>query len=175
MAAVHYSVSFGSDSADSASVEVVEKGDGSLAVEVDGRPVEVDFVAIGRRLNVRVDARVVDLTAQRWAAGSEVVVAGRHTALAVESERSRGADAARAALGGGAKGAVIRSPMPGRVVRILVAPGDTVQAGQGVAVLEAMKMENEVRSRGEGKVLEVHVAIGAAVEANAKLVTMGAA
>jgi pyruvate carboxylase subunit B len=61
--------------------------------------------------------------------------------------------------------------MPGRVVRLLVATGDHVAPGQGVVVLEAMKMENEVRSTAAGVVAEVHVSAGAAVEANAPLVT----
>jgi biotin carboxyl carrier protein len=62
--------------------------------------------------------------------------------------------------------------MPGRVVRVLVAPGATVQERQGVIVLEAMKMENEVRAPAAGTVAHVHVVAGEAVEANAKLVTL---
>jgi biotin carboxyl carrier protein len=67
---------------------------------------------------------------------------------------------------------VIKSPMPGRVVKVLVAKGDAVEVGQGLVVLEAMKMENEVRARAAGTVLEVHVKQGSTVEGNAKLVTL---
>ena len=62
--------------------------------------------------------------------------------------------------------------MPGRVVKVLVARGDAVKIGQGLVVLEAMKMENEVRCRLGGTVMEVHVIEGTAVEANAPLVTL---
>jgi biotin carboxyl carrier protein len=67
---------------------------------------------------------------------------------------------------------VIKSPMPGRVVKVLVAKGDVVETGQGLVVLEAMKMENEVRARTGGTVAEVHVAPGTAVDGSAKLVTL---
>jgi biotin carboxyl carrier protein len=67
----------------------------------------------------------------------------------------------------------ITAPMPGRVVRVLVAVGDRVTARQGLVVVEAMKMENELRSPREGTVTEVRVAGGAAVEAGAVLVVIG--
>jgi biotin carboxyl carrier protein len=59
----------------------------------------------------------------------------------------------------------IAAPMPGRVVRVLVAPGDEVAARQGVVVVEAMKMENELRAPRAGRVREVSVAAGTPVEA----------
>jgi biotin carboxyl carrier protein len=61
--------------------------------------------------------------------------------------------------------------MPGRVVKVHVSAGDEVEAGQALLVVEAMKMENELRAKAPGKITEVHVAAGEAVEANAKLVT----
>ncbi len=54
--------------------------------------------------------------------------------------------------------------MPGRVINVLVAPGDEVQRDQGVVVVEAMKMENEVRTPKAGKVVEVRVIVGQTVE-----------
>jgi biotin carboxyl carrier protein len=62
--------------------------------------------------------------------------------------------------------------MPGRVVKVLVAKGDAVEPGKGLVVLEAMKMENEVRAKIAGTVADVHVVAGATVEGNAKLVTL---
>jgi biotin carboxyl carrier protein len=58
------------------------------------------------------------------------------------------------------------APMPGRVVRVLLAAGDEVTAGQGVLVVEAMKMQNEIKSPKAGRVLEVRVTEGANVDAN---------
>jgi biotin carboxyl carrier protein len=63
--------------------------------------------------------------------------------------------------------------MPGRVVRLLVAPGADVESGQGLVVVEAMKMENEVRAPRGGRVLEVTVREGQAVEAGALLAVVG--
>lgn len=63
----------------------------------------------------------------------------------------------------------IVAPIPGRVVRVLVMPGDRVSAGQGVVVVEAMKMENELRSPKDGVVREVKAREGTAVEAGAVL------
>jgi biotin carboxyl carrier protein len=63
----------------------------------------------------------------------------------------------------------LTAPMPGRVVRVLVNAGDQVREGQGLVVVEAMKMENEMRSPKDGKVVEVFVSEGQAVEGNAKL------
>ncbi len=63
----------------------------------------------------------------------------------------------------------LTSPMPGKVVKVLVKAGDEVKEGQGLVVIEAMKMENEMKSPKDGKVVEVHVTEGQAVEGNAKL------
>jgi biotin carboxyl carrier protein len=66
----------------------------------------------------------------------------------------------------------IKAPMPGRVVRVLVGVGDRVTARQPVLVVEAMKMENELRAPRDGVVTEVLVAPGAAVESNAVLIVV---
>jgi biotin carboxyl carrier protein len=66
----------------------------------------------------------------------------------------------------------IDAPMPGKVVRVLVKPGDAVVEGQGLVVVEAMKMENELKSPKAGKVSELLAVEGAAVEAGAKLVVV---
>jgi biotin carboxyl carrier protein len=66
----------------------------------------------------------------------------------------------------------IAAPMPGRVVKVLVAPGDAVAARQGLVVVEAMKMENELRAPRAGTIAEVRVQEGAPVDANAVLVVI---
>jgi biotin carboxyl carrier protein len=67
---------------------------------------------------------------------------------------------------------VVKAPMPGKVVKVLVAPGDAVAEGQGVIIIEAMKMENELRSPRAGKVGAVFVKEGQAVEGKAELVVI---
>jgi biotin carboxyl carrier protein len=64
------------------------------------------------------------------------------------------------------------APMPGRVVKVLVGPGDVVEANQPLVVVEAMKMENELRAARRGTVTEVRVAEGSLVEARTVLVVV---
>jgi biotin carboxyl carrier protein len=66
----------------------------------------------------------------------------------------------------------ILAPMPGRVVKVLVAKGQLVSSGQGLLVIEAMKMQNEVRASRSGRVDKVHVSEGARVETGFKLVRL---
>jgi acetyl/propionyl-CoA carboxylase alpha subunit len=77
-----------------------------------------------------------------------------------------------AAAGPPAGPAPLKAPMPGLVVRVNVAAGDTVSAGQGLVVIEAMKMENELRAAAGGRVKAVHAVIGQAVEKGVLLVEM---
>jgi len=71
--------------------------------------------------------------------------------------------------------APLKAPMPGLVVRIAVAVGDTVAAGQALVVVEAMKMENELRAASAGVVTAIRAVQGTAVEKGAVLVELGAA
>ncbi len=63
----------------------------------------------------------------------------------------------------------VAAPMPGKVVKLLVSQGDTVEAGQGVLLFEAMKMQNEIRSPLAGDVVELAVQEGQAVESRERL------
>jgi pyruvate carboxylase subunit B len=63
--------------------------------------------------------------------------------------------------------------MPGRVVRVLVRVGQDVAAGEGLVVVEAMKMENELKAPGGGSIRKLHVAAGDRVEKGAPLVDVG--
>lgn len=66
----------------------------------------------------------------------------------------------------------ILAPMPGKVVRVLVGPGQTVRARQALVVVEAMKMENELRAGRDGTVVEIHARAGASIEAGGLLVVI---
>ncbi len=152
-------------------VDVTELPSGDLDVKVDGRSVAVDFVPVGSALSVRVDGRMVDLTTEGTPPEMGAVASGTRAYVRVESERERVANAARKG-GAGAGEKLLKSPMPGRVLKLLVTEGDEVEVGQPLLVVEAMKMENEVKSKAKGKVVAIHVAAGATVEGNAKLVTL---
>jgi biotin carboxyl carrier protein len=65
---------------------------------------------------------------------------------------------------------IIKTTMPGKVVKVLVEPGQEVSAGTGVIIIEAMKMENEIRCRNDGMVKAIHVQAGQTVEGNITLI-----
>ncbi|MDZ4673674.1 MAG: biotin/lipoyl-containing protein [Gemmatimonadota bacterium] len=71
-------------------------------------------------------------------------------------------------------GGVLKAPMPGLVVRLMVEPGQAVVAGQGILVLEAMKMENELKAAGPGVIERIDVTVGQAVEKGQLLMLLGA-
>jgi biotin carboxyl carrier protein len=152
-------------------VDLTPRPDGSVSARVGERDVAVDTVTFSTRtFSARVDGRVLDLAVEGHAPQLGVVASGLRTYVSVESERAR--TASRAASSGGARAQrEVRAPMPGRVVKVLVAQGDAVTAGTSLVIIEAMKMENEVRAKGDGVVAKIHVAAGATVEGNAVLLT----
>ncbi len=80
----------------------------------------------------------------------------------------------RRAAGRGTDGVqTITAPMPGKVVRVLIAAGEAVEAGQGLVVVEAMKMQNEMKAPRAGKVLSLAAREGATVSAGEVLATIG--
>ena len=103
-----------------------------------------------------------------WALG----VVGERVAVEALDEQSRQRQPAAAPRAGPTGSRTVTAPMPGLVVRIEVAAGQPVEAGAGLVVVEAMKMENELRAPHSGVVATVHVAVGQAVERGAPLVTL---
>jgi biotin carboxyl carrier protein len=102
----------------------------------------------------------------------ELFIAGQPYEVRLEDERER----ALASLAGGAHesgDATIKAPMPGLVVSLPVSRGERVQRGQTVAVLEAMKMENDLSAPRAGIIKEIKVAQGQAVNQGQALVTIG--
>lgn len=113
-------------------------------------------------------ARSYDVAIEHRGRGERLVhVGGR--AIAVSFASGRAPARGQAGVDGPAR---IASPMAGRVVKLLVAPGDTVSARQGVVIVEAMKMENELRSPRAGTVREVAAREGGPVEAGTVLVVI---
>jgi biotin carboxyl carrier protein len=153
-------------------VDVTIHPSGRTEVSVDGKAIEVDCIDHRNTASMRIDGRVMDL----WIEGAPpevgIVVGAQRFYAKVESERMRARAAAlgtRSSTGPG----LVTSPMPGRVLKILVAEGDEVAVGAPLVVVEAMKMENELAAGKAGKVLRVFVAPGATVEGGAKLIEIG--
>jgi len=141
---------------------VVREGDVSRAAQVT-------FDGAGRAL-VILDGHVVDVHVRGTLPKLDVAHASMAAPAQVESERpGRRASQQMAAV----RDRVVVAPMPGRVVKVSVKVGDEVAEGATLVVVEAMKMENDVRARVKGVVKELHVKTGDAVDASAKLVTLG--
>ena len=156
--------------ANSVEVDVAELPNGALEVKVDGVPVDAEVTAVGKQLSVRVNGRMVDLTTEGAPPDLGVIASGHRSYVRVVSERQRAAEAAKKGAGR-ARDRALKSPMPGRVVKVLVKAGDAVVVGQALCVIEAMKMENELKAKTGETVAEVHVSPGMTVEANARLVS----
>jgi biotin carboxyl carrier protein len=102
--------------------------------------------------------------------GDAVIIGGQRFEFQIEDPRSlRG----RRGAGEGAAGPrPVKAPMPGRVVRVLVSEGDEVAEHQGVVVIEAMKMQNELKSPKAGRVARVAVAVDGTVGSGDVLVVI---
>jgi biotin carboxyl carrier protein len=145
------------------------------APAVDGRPVRAELIPIPRSpvRHLLLDGRSRTFVAQQGTRAGEWVltVPGERLVAHAVDERTR---AIREMTGGEAeeRGTTVVAPMPGMVLRVEVEAGQTVAAGQGVVIVEAMKMENELKAPAAGVVARVLVAAGQAVEKGAVLVVL---
>ncbi len=149
--------------------------DGS-AIAADGMraAVAVEEVAGTPIRLVRIGDSVHRVVVRRRAARGEYVlwIDGFEYQVEALDERARAIRDLSAAAAVASGPAPLIAPMPGLVVRVNVEPGATVSAGQGLVVVEAMKMENELRSPAAGTVKSVRVTPGTAVEKGAVLVEL---
>jgi len=160
-------------------VVVTRAAGAGFAVTVDRRTFDVDAARVdAHTLSLIVDgsrekgsvARVVHVGGDASSGRLTVHVGGVPVAVTVNGRRHWGR---RADTGGDAAGPQrIAAPMPGKIVRLLVQAGDAVSARQPLVVVEAMKMENELRASRAGTVAEVHTQEGASVEGGALLIVI---
>jgi pyruvate carboxylase subunit B len=150
---------------------------GPDGARIDGRPVDA---ALGHAhgtpvRGLSIGAESYRLVGERAGRGRwKIGLRGRTHEVEVVDERTQ---AIRDLAGAGALTVGPRpivAPMPGMVVKVEVAEGDVVRAGQGVVIVEAMKMENELRASSAGRVRRVHVTRGDAVAKDQILVEMEA-
>jgi biotin carboxyl carrier protein len=138
------------------SVEVTAPfAEGSRVIAViDGRSVMADSLSISPGVySMLLDGRSLDVTVEEATNGLLVRINGREFKLEITDPRAwrRGRDGSIELAGR----QQIAAPMPGKIVRVLVAMGQQVEAGQGLLVIEAMKMQNEIRSPKSGTVEKI--------------------
>ncbi len=142
---------------------------------VDGGEVEFSHRKLdqARRMFVIVDHRPHMVDVEPFDGGLRIFLEGRELNAVAYDERT---EALRRIIGAGAapgrRAGEVRAPMPGLVVKLLAEEGQRVTRGQGVIVVEAMKMENEIPAPIEGTVREIKVQPGQAVDKNELLLTV---
>ena len=154
---------------DSHQVEM-ERTESGFDCIVDGEAFGLDAVMTARDvLSILHNGRQYEAKREYSLLGETHIIVGSER-FAAEVRDPRSLRSRRAAAGTEAGSAKIIAPMPGIVIRLLVSQGDKVEAGQGVAVVEAMKMQNELKSSKKGKVTRIAVKEAAAVNAGDLLV-----
>ena len=133
--------------------------------KVDGQVVEVDAALTARDvLSVLVGGKAYEIKRERSLQGELHMVIGC-ARYAVDVQDPRSLRTRRAVAGAESGPQRIKAAMPGKIVRILVGEKDEVKAGQGVIVMEAMKMQNEMKSPKDGRVQKILAAEGSVVNA----------
>lgn len=152
-------------------VDVVERL-GELKVAVDGKPLDLSYEEVDSLGQVALlsEGKSYGVSIEGDMAKASIVIAGHLYAVEIEDERERAAHAAERAASKG--GGLVKAVMPGIVVKLLVAEGERVEAGQPLLILEAMKMQNEITAPAAGVIKALHVREREAVAGGAKLVSL---
>ena len=144
-------------------IEISRTGPTTIQAEVAERQYTLDAKAVQPGVYwFNWNNRSIEVSVTPNAEGYIVSVGGQRVTVEVVDART----ALRKAAHHGHEGTIeLRAPMPGKVVKVLVVEGDEVEASQGILVMEAMKMQNEIKSPKKGTVKRVSVIQGAAVNA----------
>jgi len=149
----------------------LDRTDGQWHCALDGREIPIDAIlARPDVLSIIMDGKAYEIKRERTAVDMHLWVGPVRYAAELRDPRSLRSRKSAGANDAGPRKLV--APMPGRVVRVLLRQGDAVEAGQGVLVVEAMKMQNEIKSPKKGVVRKVGVSEGAAVNASELLATI---
>ncbi len=154
-------------------LEIRHSGDATEVV-VGDRVLAADLVRIAGSpvYSLVLDGRSHEVSVHRHNGRFELVIGGESYDADVMDERAMRIAEATGDVGEKQSGETVLAPMPGVVVGIAVAVGDTVEPGQGVVTLEAMKMENELKSAVEGVVREIKIEVGQGVAQGEPLVVI---
>jgi biotin carboxyl carrier protein len=147
----------------------LSENQGRWSCRLHGRDLAVDVAVVGRNvLSLIIERQAYDIRRELTATNLQIWVGNEHYTAEVRDPRSLRSRRTRSAASDGAKKLV--AAMPGKVVRLLVLENAEIDAGEGVLVMEAMKMQNELKSPKKGKVKKIFVSEGSAVNTGDVLV-----
>lgn len=139
------------------------RGDKTWLCKVDDQEIEIDAALTARDvMSVLVEGKAYEVKRERSLQGELHMVIGS-ARYAVDVQDPRSLRTRRAAGDAEAGPQKLTAPMPGKIVRVMVAVGDEVKAGQGIIVMEAMKMQNEMKSPKDGRVQKILTSEGSTV------------
>ncbi len=146
----------------------IGRGESGWLCKLNGRDFLLDAISTSEgMLSILVNGKSYEIKQENTATETNIVVGHERFSAVVRDPRSY---RSRRRADSGTEGVKkITAPMPGKVVRILAPAGTEVESGQGVLVIEAMKMQNELKSPKKGIVKKLNVVEGAAVEAGQTL------
>jgi pyruvate carboxylase subunit B len=152
-------------------VELVERS-GRIELSYDGKAVDARYEEVDRlgQVSLFLGETCYAVSLEGNSENVLVTVAGRLYEVEIEDERERAAHQAERSRG--QSSGDVKSVMPGVVVELLVSEGESVEQGQPLLILEAMKMQNEIGAPASGVVKRVHVKKGQAVAGGAKLLSL---
>jgi biotin carboxyl carrier protein len=147
------------------------RASGELLCTIDGRAVDADAVEVAPGVySILIEGASFEARVEPDSTSLRIAIAGREYVAQVRDPRQWRRNRGAAIEAEGSQRVI--APMPGKVVRVLVKAGEAVEAGKGILVVEAMKMQNEVRSPKSGKVERILVSEGQTVSAGEVLATV---
>ncbi|MCG8582536.1 MAG: acetyl-CoA carboxylase biotin carboxyl carrier protein subunit [Bacteroidales bacterium] len=154
-----------------ARIKILEQDGTKYKVDIDNRIYDLDLVKVeSDAYSILLDGQSVNMEMIQGADINhyKVNTINNYYEIEVIDAATRYRNASKSSLDSG--GNVISTPMPGKIVKIPVSEGDTVEKGQTVVIVSAMKMESEYKSSVDGVIKHIHVAEGDAVEGHQPLI-----
>jgi len=144
-------------------VELTQAGERPVWT-IDGQRLEADAAEVSPGIySILINGKSFDVRVERLGSQLRVIAGGREFSVLLQDEREWRRNRAGSVEAEGRQ--QVLAPMPGKIVRVLVSAGDSVRAGQGLLVVEAMKMQNEIRAPKSGTIDRVRVVEGQTVNA----------
>lgn len=152
-------------------IEIMPDGE----ITMDGKPMEADLLQVDPLglYSLLMNHQSYELVVEEQPRGYRVTLGGNTFTVDITDERHLRMESSRADVSAGDGDLPINAPIPGLVVKILVTEGQTVALNDPLIILEAMKMENEIRAPRAGVIQNIAIEVGQSVEGNAQLMVLG--